>query len=76
MFLGVDDATVGGGGGSGFQYSTNVGFASSSCFTTGGQAFELADTLILGPVGGLGITQGTGLSTFYCNIETKLNLLN
>ena len=58
--LSVDDATVGGGGGSGFQYTaSNVGFATAATVTTGGQAFELADTLILGPVGGAAATQGT-----------------
>ena len=61
--LSADDATLGGGGGSGFQYTvSNVGFITAAVVTTGGQAFELADTLILGPVGGLGITQGTGLA--------------
>ena len=45
--LSVDDANVGGGGGSGFQYTvTNVGFASSSNSSTPGAAFETADTLI------------------------------
>ena len=61
--LSVDDATVGGGGGSGFQYTaSNVGFATAATVTTGGQAFELADTLILGPVGGAAATQGTNLA--------------
>jgi hypothetical protein len=60
--LSADDATLGGGGGSGFQYTvSNVGFIVAAIVSTGGQAYELADTLILGPVGGLGITQGTGL---------------
>ena len=61
--LSVDDANVGGGGGSGFQYTiSNVGFATGVTITDPGQAFELADTLILGLVGGTGIAQGTGLS--------------
>jgi len=61
--LSVDDSTVGGGGGSGFQYTvSNVGFATAAAVTVGGQAFELADTLILGPVGGAAATQGTGLT--------------
>ena len=61
--LSVDDATVGGGGGSGFQYTaSNVGFATAAAVTVGGQAFELADTLILGPVGGAAATQGTNLT--------------
>ena len=59
--LSADDATLGGGGGSGFQYTvSNVGFIIAAVVSTGGQAYELADT-ILGPVGGIGITQGTGL---------------
>ena len=61
--LSVDDATVGGGGGSGFQYTvSNVGFATAAAVTVGGQAFETADTLILGPVGGAAATQGSGLA--------------
>ena len=61
--LSVADADVGTGGGSGFQYTiSNVGFASSITVTDPGAAYELADTLILGPLGGEGITQGTGFS--------------
>ena len=61
--LSVDDANVGSGGGSGFQFTTNqVGFASAVSMTTGGEAFELADVLILGTVGGTGVAQGTGLA--------------
>jgi hypothetical protein len=61
--LGVADTDVGGGGGSGFQYTvSNVGFATGVTITDPGAAYELADTLILGEVGGQGIAQGTGLS--------------
>ena len=61
--LSVDDAQVGAGGGSGFQFTTSqVGFASAAVVSTGGQAYELNDTLILGDVGGQGVTQGTGLA--------------
>ena len=61
--LSVADADVGTGGGSGFQYTvSNVGFASSVSVTDPGAAYELADTLILGPLGGEGIAQGTGFS--------------
>ena len=67
--LSVDDTTVGNGGGSGFQYTvTNVGFAESVTVAQGGNAFELADTLILGPVGGDGVAQGTGLSLTIASI--------
>ena len=70
--LSVDDATVGSGGGSGFQYTvSNVGFITAATVTTGGQAFELADTLILGPVGGVGITQGTGLNLSIATAPTN-----
>ena len=61
--LSVDDATVGGGGGSGFQYTvSNVGFCTALTITTGGTAYEAADTLILGPIGGAAVAQGTGLT--------------
>ena len=61
--LSVADADVGTGGGSGFQYTvSNVGFASSVSVTDPGAAYELSDTLILGPLGGEGIAQGTGFS--------------
>ena len=60
--LSVDDSTVGGGGGSGFQYTlSNVGFATGVTVAEPGNAYELADTLIVGEVGG-GTTQGTGLT--------------
>ena len=36
--------------------------ATAAAVTVGGQAFETADTLILGPVGGAAATQGTGLA--------------
>ena len=52
--LSVDDSTVGGGGGSGFQYTlSNVGFATGVTVAEPGNAYELADTLIVGEVGGL-----------------------
>ena len=61
--LSADDATLGGGGGSGFQFTTTqVGFASAATINTGGQAFELGDTLVLGDVGGTGVAQGSGLA--------------
>ena len=61
--LSVDDSTVGGGGGSGFQYTvSNVGFCNALALADAGYAFELNDTLVLGPVGGAGVTQGTGLT--------------
>jgi hypothetical protein len=67
--LSVDDTTVGNGGGSGFQYTvTNVGFAESVTVAQAGNAFELADTLILGDVGGDGVAQGTGLSLTIASI--------
>jgi len=67
--LGVDDSTVGSGGGSGFQYTvTNVGFAESVTVAQGGNAFELADTLIIGDVGGDGVAQGTGLGISIASI--------
>ena len=47
--LSVSDTDVGGGGGSGFQYTvSNVGFVSAVSVTEPGQAYELSDTLILG----------------------------
>ena len=73
--LSVDDTNVGGGGGSGFQFTTNqVGFASSATINTGGQAFELADTLILGLVGGSGVTQGTGLALSIATLNPTKSL--
>ena len=68
--LSVDDANVGGGGGSGFQYTiSNVGFVSSVAVQEAGQAYELADTLILGLVGGEGIAQGTGFTATLATIN-------
>ena len=73
--LSVDDATIGGGGGSGFQYTvSNVGFITAAAVTVGGEAYELADTLILGDVGGLGITQGTGLALSIATLNPTKSL--
>ena len=61
--LSVDDSTVGGGGGSGFQFTvSNVGFATSVTVVDGGNAFESADTLVIGDVGGGTVSQGTGFA--------------
>ena len=61
--LSVADNDVGEAGGSGFQYTiSNVGFVTGIDIQDPGQAYELADTLILGPVGGANTPQGTGLS--------------
>ena len=73
--LSVDDATVGGGGGSGFQYTvSNVGFVTSVDVAQGGNAFELADTLIIGDVGGAGVTQGTGFNISIASITRTKSL--
>ena len=73
--LSVDDATVGGGGGSGFQYTvSNVGFCTALAVTSEGTAFEAADTLILGPVGGANVAQGTGLSATLATINSTKQL--
>ena len=73
--LSVDDATVGGGGGSGFQYTvTNVGFATAATVTSEGTAYEAADTLILGPVGGASIAQGSGLQISLATINSTKQL--
>ena len=61
--LSVADNDVGEAGGSGFQYTiSNVGFVTAIDIQDPGQAYELADTLILGPVGGVNTPQGTGLA--------------
>ena len=68
--LSVDDSSVGAAGGSGFQYTvSNVGFASSVTILDPGQAYELADTLIIGEVGGASIAQGTGFSATLATIN-------
>ena len=73
--LSVDDATVGGGGGSGFQFTVNkVGFCTALTVTSEGNAYELADTLILGPVGGAGIAQGSGLTASIATINSTKQL--
>ena len=73
--LSIDDATVGGGGGSGFQYTvSNVGFATATSIAAGGEAYELADTLILGDVGGVGVTQGTGLTLSIATLNPTKSL--
>ena len=73
--LSVDDATVGGGGGSGFAYTvTNVGFVTSVDVAQGGNAFELADTLIIGPVGGETVTQGTGFNVSIATLTRTKSL--
>ena len=73
--LSVDDANVGGGGGSGFQYTvTNVGFAVAATVSTPGSAFEQQDTLFLGPVGGTGATQGTGIDLTIATVTDTKNL--
>ena len=69
--LSVDDSTVGGGGGSGFQYTvSNVGFCNALSLADAGYAFEVNDTLVLGPVGGAGATQGTGLTMTIATITS------
>ena len=73
--LSVDDSTVGGGGGSGFQYTlTKVGFCTGLVVTSPGSAFELADTLILGDIGGAGVAQGTGLTATIASITSTKQL--
>ena len=73
--LSVDDTTVGGGGGSGFQYTvSNVGFCTAIAVTQEGNAFELSDTLVLGPVGGPNVVQGTGLTVSIASINATKQL--
>jgi hypothetical protein len=73
--LSIDDATVGGGGGSGFQFTVNkVGFCIALTVTSEGNAYELADTLVLGPVGGAGIAQGSGLTASIATINSTKQL--
>ena len=73
--LSVDDSTVGGGGGSGFAYTvSNVGFVTSVDVAQGGNAFELADTLIIGPVGGQTVTQGTGFNVSIATLTRTKSL--
>ena len=73
--LSADDATLGGGGGSGFQFTVNnVGFCTALTVTSPGNAFEAADTLILGPVGGSSVAQGSGLTASIATIESQKNL--
>ena len=72
--LSVDDSTVGGGGGSGFQYTvTDVGFCNAVTVTSGGTAFEQADTLVLGAIGGEQAVQGSGLQLSIASINSKKN---
>ena len=73
--LSIDDSTVGGGGGSGFGYTiSNVGFITAAAVTVGGEAYELADTLILGDVGGVGIAQGSGLALSIATLNPTKSL--
>ena len=73
--LSVDDSTVGGGGGSGFQYTlSNVGFCTAIAVTQEGNAFELSDTLVLGPVGGPNVVQGSGLTVTIASINATKQL--
>ena len=60
--LSVADTDVGGGGGSGFQFTVaSVGVPTAVTVSDGGYGFEANDTLILGEVA-VGETQGTGLN--------------
>ena len=73
--LSVDDATVGGGGGSGFQYTvSDVGFCTGLTVAAEGTAYEAADTLILGPVGGANVAQGSGLTATLATINSTKQL--
>ena len=73
--LSVDDATVGAGGGSSFQYTvTNVGFITGLSVNLPGAAYEASDTLILGPVGGEGMVQGTGFAATIATISSTKQL--
>ena len=73
--LSVDDATVGGGGGSGFGFTVNkVGFCTAVAIGSEGNAFEAADTLILGPVGGQNVAQGSGLNLTIATINSTKQL--
>ena len=73
--LSVDDATVGGGGGSSFNYTvTNIGFITGLSVNLPGAAYEASDTLILGPVGGEGATQGTGFAATIATISSTKQL--
>ena len=73
--LSVDDANVGGGGGSGFQFTVNkIGFCTAIAIGSEGNAFEASDTLILGPVGGQGVAQGSGLTVTIGSINSTKQL--
>ena len=73
--LSVDDSTVGGGGGAGFTYTvSNVGFCQSLSVSSEGTAYEAADTLILGPVGGANVAQGTGLAITLATVNSTKQL--
>ena len=73
--LSADDASLGGGGGSNFVFTVNkVGFCTALTVTAEGNAFEATDTLILGPVGGASVAQGSGLTATIATINSTKQL--
>ena len=73
--LSVDDSNVGGGGGSGFQFTVNkIGFCTALTVNAEGNAYEASDTLILGPVGGPSVAQGSGLTATIASINSTKQL--